>query len=179
MLMRPDMIITGGARMTRTLMTVLAVSCLMLSTALAETTGNPNQGSAMSGANQRGGAGAQVITSQLPSQWLGSELMGIEVIGADSNRIGNVSDVLINKSGAVDALVVRVGGFAGIGGKHVALPISAFEIMPPNIGENTTSSDQLRLSMTKDQLQLHAESRALGEPRATTGSGPAGNSAPE
>lgn len=166
--------------MIRTLVTALAVGGLMLSTALAEMTSNPNQSNAMSGVNQRGGTDAQVIviTSQLPNQWLGSKLMGTDVIGADNSKIGDVSDVLINKNGMVDALIVRVGGFAVFGSKHIAVPISVFEVMPANIGENATSSDQLRLPITKDQLQQHAEFKALREPRETTGSGPAGNSTP-
>ena len=164
--------------MIRTLVTALAVGGLMLSTALAEMTSNPNQSNAMSGVNQRGGTQVIVITSQLPNQWLGSKLMGTDVIGADNSKIGDVSDVLINKSGMVDALIVRVGGFAVFGGKHIAVPISVFEVMPANIGENITSSDQLRLPITKDQLQQHAEFKALQEPRETTGSGTAGNSTP-
>jgi sporulation protein YlmC with PRC-barrel domain len=151
--------------MIRTLMAAAAVSGLMLSAALAQTSGAPN----------RGDANAQVITQQAPSQWLGSKLMGTDVIGANSEKIGDVSDVLIDKSGKVDALVVGVGGFLGIGTKDVALPMTVFEVVPAGSGANNTNSDQLRLSMTKDQLQQHAEFRTLDN-RTTTGAGPAGNS---
>ena len=162
--------------MIRTLMAAAAVSGLMLSAALAQTSGNPNQGSAAMSGAQRGEANAQVISQQSPSQWLGSKLMGTDVIGPNNEKIGDVSDVLIDKSGKVDALVVGVGGFLGIGTKDVALPMTVFEIVPAGSGANNTSSDQLRLSMTKDQLQQHAEFKTLGDNRTTTGAGPAGNS---
>jgi sporulation protein YlmC with PRC-barrel domain len=154
--------------MIRTLMAAAAVSGLMLSAALAQTSSNPNQG-----------ASAQAISQQSPNQWLGSKLMGTDVIGPNNEQIGDVSDVLIDKSGRIDALVVGVGGFLGIGTKDVALPMSSFSVVPANSQGNNTSSDQLRLSMTKDQLQQHAEFKTLAD--TTTGSGPAnsgGNAGP-
>lgn len=37
-------------------------------------------------------------------------------------RIGEISDVLVNKDGKISAFIVSVGGFLGIGEKHVAVP---------------------------------------------------------
>jgi hypothetical protein len=123
----------------------------------------------MTGASQHG-ANARVITQQSPSQWLGSKLIGTDVLGPDNEKIGAVSDVLIDKSGKVDALVVGVGGFLGIGAKDIALPMAVFEVVPANSSGNNTSWDQFRLPMTKDQLQQHAEFTPLGD-RSTTGFG--------
>ena len=84
--------------MIRTLMAAAAVSGLMLSAALAQTSGSPNQGSATMSGAQRGDANAQVISQQAASQWLGSKLMGTDVIGPDNEKIGDVSDVLIDRA---------------------------------------------------------------------------------
>ncbi len=159
--------------MIRTLMAATAVSGLLLSTALAETPANPNQSGAMNSAKERSAASTQSITQQAPSQWLGSQLIGLDVVGANNEQIGDVNDILVDKSGKIDALVVGVGGFLGIGEKDVALPMTVFEIVPASSGSNKTSSDQLRLSMTKDQLQQHAEFKKLSNARATTGAGSA------
>lgn len=152
--------------MIRTLMAATAVSGLLLSTALAESTSNPNQSGAMNSAQRHS---AQVITQQAPSQWLGSQLIGVDVVGVNDERIGDVNDVLIDKNGKVDALVVGVGGFLGLGEKDVALPMTVFEIVPANSSKNNTNSDRLRLSMSKDQLQQHAEFKKLSSARSTTG----------
>jgi hypothetical protein len=42
-------------------------------------------------------------------------------------RIGEIGDVLFNNDGKVDAFIVSVGRFLGIGGKEVAVPFNAIE----------------------------------------------------
>lgn len=40
-------------------------------------------------------------------------------------KIGEVSDVLLNKEGKVSAFIIAVGGFLGVGEKDVAIPFEA------------------------------------------------------
>ena len=162
--------------MTKTLMAVAAVSGLMLSTALAQTTApsatpSSSPPAAASGsAGSAGSANVVAITTQSPNQWLASKFRGTNVIGADGNKIGDVSDILFDKDAKVDAVIVGVGGFLGLGQKDVALPLTAFVVLPANSGENKTNSDQLKLSMTKDQLKEMAEFKPL-QPASTVGAG--------
>jgi PRC-barrel domain len=43
----------------------------------------------------------------------------------DKNKIGEIMDVLVDKSGKIAALIVGVGGFLGAGEKDVAVPFEA------------------------------------------------------
>jgi sporulation protein YlmC with PRC-barrel domain len=54
--------------------------------------------------------------------WRGSKLMGINIYGFNDEKIGDVSDVLLDQQGNVKAVVIGVGGFLGIGEKDVAMP---------------------------------------------------------
>lgn len=165
--------------MFRNLVAIAAVGGLMMTTALAQSPA-PNTGStsgAMGSNTSAGSAAASVITQQNPNQWLASKFMGTDVIGTDDAKIGDVSDVLFDKSGKVDALIVGVGGFLGIGQKDIALPISSFQVIAANSGRNNSSSDQLRLSMTKDQLQQQAEFKTMDSNATTTGAGSSGGAA--
>lgn len=167
--------------MFRTLMAATAVSGLMLSTALAGMKTEADQAATNAAAN------VKAITAQQPNQWLGSTLIGMTVVDPDNNTIGEVDDLLVEKDGQIHALIIGVGGFLGIGEKNVALPMSAFTVVPagrdandaktagnanrPNNAANAVSSaDRLRLFMTKDQLKQHAEFNS-GANRQTTGSG--------
>jgi len=162
--------------MKRTLMAAAAVGGLMLSTALAQspapnTSDNPSASQSTPTATPApapGGATAKVVTQQSPNQWLASKFKGTNVIGNDDAKIGDVSDILFDKSGKVDAVIVGVGGFLGIGTKDVALPLSAFQVVPGANG----APDKLRLSMTKEQLKEMAEFKPLSAPATTTGSAP-------
>ncbi|MBM3528890.1 MAG: PRC-barrel domain containing protein [Alphaproteobacteria bacterium] len=120
-------------------------------------------------AAQPGQAQATFVNTQRPDQLLFSSFNGTDVIGADNQKIGDVSDILFDKTGKIEAYVVGVGGFLGIGSKNVALAPSAFEAVPGDKSKN--ESDKLRLSMTKEQLQKAASFEPYKEPRSTTGMG--------
>jgi len=62
-------------------------------------------------------------------------------------KIGQISDVLLNKEGKVDAFMIAVGGFLGVGEKDVAVPFDAV---------HATEKDgkwYLTVSATKDALK--------------------------
>ena len=52
-----------------------------------------------------------------------SELIGAPVYGPDDASIGEISDVLFDKTGNIEAAVVDVGGFLGMGEKPVGLGV--------------------------------------------------------
>ncbi|WP_299791165.1 PRC-barrel domain-containing protein [uncultured Marivita sp.] len=45
-------------------------------------------------------------------------------IGADWNDIGEIEDIILNKSGQMVGIVAEVGGFLDIADKHVMIPVS-------------------------------------------------------
>jgi sporulation protein YlmC with PRC-barrel domain len=47
------------------------------------------------------------------------------VYDPSEQKIGDISDVLIDKDGKIGAFIVSVGGFLGVGEKHVAVPFQA------------------------------------------------------
>ena len=112
---------------------------------------------------------AKFINSQRQDQYLASKFKGTDVIGTDDKKIGDVTDILFDKNSKVEAYVVGVGGFLGIGSKEVALAPTAFQVVPGDKSKN--ESDKLRLSMTKEQLKEAANFEPYKEPRSTTGMG--------
>ena len=95
-------------------------------------------------------------------------------MGPDDQKIGDVSDVLFDKDGKIEAYVVSVGGFLGLGSKNVALAPSAFQVLP---ADSNSSYQRLKLSMSKDQLQQAANFEPYSPPapaRTTTGTGGGG-----
>jgi sporulation protein YlmC with PRC-barrel domain len=56
-----------------------------------------------------------------------SKIEGTAVFGSKNDKIGHVSEVLMNpQTKKIDRLVVTAGGFLGVGGHPVALPIDQF-----------------------------------------------------
>lgn len=147
-----------------------AVSALMISAAFAQAPAT-DSGAAMrapsTAATSATMSAPQFITSQGPDQMLASKFKGTDVVGADDAKIGDVSDLLFDKDGKVEAFVVSVGGFLGVGAKDVAIAPQAFQIIK---GTNT-APDKLKLSATKDQLKQAQNFQPYQGHGTTTGMG--------
>jgi sporulation protein YlmC with PRC-barrel domain len=61
------------------------------------------------------------------TMWRGSKLVGVNISGPNDQKVGDVSDVLLDHQGNVKAVVIGVGGFLGIGEKDVAVPFTAIQ----------------------------------------------------
>jgi sporulation protein YlmC with PRC-barrel domain len=159
--------------MTKKLMIGAAIGALMVSSALAQSPSSSTPGNSTPPVAANTPAGkADVVTAQKPDQWLASKFKGTDVIGSDDQKIGDVSDILFDKSGNIQAYVISIGGVMGIGAKEVALAPKSFTTVP---GQNG-GADKLKVSMTNDDLK-NAQTFARYEPprpASTTGSGPAG-----
>jgi sporulation protein YlmC with PRC-barrel domain len=75
------------------------------------------------------GASAQMLTQMSAEQMRGSDLMDVDVYGSDNQKIGEIDDVVVGRSGQIEAIVVGVGGFLGIGKKSVAIPFTQVKLM--------------------------------------------------
>jgi len=51
-----------------------------------------------------------------------SKLKGVDVIGQDHTKLGDIDEVLVDRNGRVEAVVIGAGGVLGIGGKSIAIP---------------------------------------------------------
>jgi len=68
----------------------------------------------------------QFVTTSRPHQWRATDLFGLDVLGGDNEKVGDVSEILIDPEGN-EVVVVSIGGFLGIAGREVAVPFSAVE----------------------------------------------------
>ena len=165
--------------MLKTLMMSAAVSTLMVSGALAQA--NPPATPPAAPAAKADAApvdSAKFIQAQGTDQWVFSKFKGTDVIGPDNAQVGDVNDVLFDKSGKIIGLIVGVGGFLGIGEKSVAIDMSAFQPVPADTGSSSaggnsavsSSNDptnvKLKVSWTKDQLKSAPDFQYYKAPRA-------------
>jgi sporulation protein YlmC with PRC-barrel domain len=81
-----------------------------------------------------------------PDEVRASKMIGSAVYDVQNRKIGSVADVILNKDSKVDAMVLDVGSFLGMGGKDVA-------VLPSDI---KTDNNRLTLDRTKEQLQQMA-----------------------
>ena len=140
----------------------LAATALLAGSALAQTTAP----------TQPAGPG-QVMTHMPPDLMRGSQLMGIDVYGADNQKIGDIDEVLVDRQGKIHGLVVGVGGFLGIGQKDVAIPFDQVQWMS-NQEVQASSNVNQGASGTNTAGGVTVPGTATGNQPATTGSTAAG-----
>jgi hypothetical protein len=74
----------------------------------------------------------QTINS-LPSGALPiSDYYNQSVYDAKDNKIGDINDLLVEKDGKINAVIIGVGGFLGAGEKNVAVPFTALKLTEKN-----------------------------------------------
>lgn len=83
-----------------------------------------------------------------PSMLSTEKLIGTPVKVADDTQIGKIGDVILDKSGKVEAYVIDIGGFLGIGAKPVAMSAQSVQIVADAKGATTIYSP-----FTKEQLE--------------------------
>jgi hypothetical protein len=92
-----------------------------------------------------------LITMQDENTFMGSKLMNATVYSPQNEAIGDVNDVILTRDGAVDGVVVGVGGFLGIGEKDVAIKMDRIKLT------ETDNGVQLVLEATKEELAAAPE----------------------
>jgi sporulation protein YlmC with PRC-barrel domain len=157
--------------MMKQLMIGAAATALMVSAASAQAPSPPAAQSMPAPAPS--GNKAAMVTSQKPDQWMASSFKGTDVLGSDDKKIGDISDILFSKDGKIDAFVVSVGGFLGMGAKEVAMAPSAFQVVAGD--KSKGEADKLKITASQDELKQAQNFTRYEPPRpTTTGAGPGG-----
>lgn len=124
------------------------------------------------------------ITEQGPDQIAASTYLGQSVYNSSDESIGEINDVIFSKDGSVEAAVIGVGGFLGIGEKNVAVPLDKVTVAEvPNSGDlkltTTETADTLKSApefKTKAAQVAEQNSATPVDGSTTSSTTPANNS---
>jgi sporulation protein YlmC with PRC-barrel domain len=115
------------------------------------------------------------MTEEAIGQWRASKMIGLNIYNDDNEKIGDIAELIVDRTGKLEAIVVGAGGFLGIGEREVAVPYDQIKwvftpVPSPSTSTGPTTSgtaitsgerhsypDHAVLSMTKDQLKAAPE----------------------
>ncbi|TAJ03442.1 MAG: PRC-barrel domain containing protein [Planctomycetota bacterium] len=96
-------------------------------------------------------AGSSHAGSDRPRIWLVSELLGMQVVGTQGEKLGKIDDVVVHPGGHSSYAVLSIGGWLGMGDKLFAMPFTVFHALESNaIAKDEPLS--LVLPLNKEQL---------------------------
>jgi sporulation protein YlmC with PRC-barrel domain len=147
--------------MTKYLAAALLTTALFTGTASAQTS-TANKTSASDSA----------ATMHREGEWRASKLVGVDVYNDNNEKIGDINDVILDKSGKVENVVLGVGGFLGMGEHYVAVAYDKLKWSnepPRSATASTTTSTANRPVTTADGTRpTTAEGTARTTGAATT-----------
>jgi len=72
-------------------------------------------------------------------QWRASKVIGINVYNDNNEKIGDIQELIVDKSGKVDNVVLGVGGFLGMGEHYVAVPMEKLKWVNEPVRTSSTA----------------------------------------
>ena len=113
--------------MTSKLIWSALVALVVALPALAQTSTAPASPPSTTSPGGSSTASGQFMTEQSQNQWRASKLVGVDVYGADNQKIGDINEILLNKGDTAEGVVIGVGGLLGLGEKNVAVLFKLLE----------------------------------------------------
>jgi hypothetical protein len=127
-------------------------------------------GEAATDQTQTGAIDRSTMQQATPDQLTAETLVGTTVYGANEENIGEIGDVALTPEGQVDAVIVDVGGFLGVGEKQVAIGMDDLNFMADEDGDlylftNFTQEqleaqpayDEASYAENRDEMRLQAQ----------------------
>jgi sporulation protein YlmC with PRC-barrel domain len=98
--------------------------------------------------------------------WSASKMSGVNVYNEANDKIGEISDVIINAQGQVKGVIVEAGGFLGMGTHYVLVSMNSLKFAnkagKTTVGQTSETKrewypDRAVLNVTKDNLKAMPE----------------------
>ena len=131
---------------------IIVAAALLATPALAQTTTAPQTGAP---------AATTTMNQAATGQWRASKLIGVDVYNNQNEKLGEISELIMNSNGQIAGAVIGVGGFLGMGERDVMVPLSQLRFT--NEGTSTTGSardgerrwypERAVMNTNKDQLK--------------------------
>lgn len=99
------------------------------------------------------------MTQEKAGQWRASKIEGLNVYNSNNEKIGDISELLVDQTGKIEAVVIGVGGFLGLGEHDVAVPFDQIKFV-----------NEPRAAATAANTTTTGTAGTAANPPATTGS---------
>lgn len=93
---------------------------------------------------------ATATTSSMPGNlkgnWRASKLVGLAVYNEANEKLGDVSEILVDNTGKINAVIIGIGGFLGVGQHDIAVTFDKLKWVEEPI--RSASADKMPASGT-------------------------------
>ena len=72
--------------------------------------------------------------------WRASKLMGLNVYNEQNEKLGDISELLVDKSGKVEGVIIGVGGFLGMGQHDIKVDMAKLKFVNEPVRTSSTTT---------------------------------------
>jgi len=87
---------------------------------------------------------ASTVTTTAPraqsNLWRSSKLIGLNVYNDKNEKLGDINEILLDKSGKVEGVVIGVGGFLGMGEHDIKVDMAKLKFVDEPVRTSATTS---------------------------------------
>ena len=84
----------------------------------------------------------------LKNNWRASKLMGLDVYNEANEKLGDINELILDKNGKVNAVVIGVGGFLGMGEHDIAVTMDKLKFIEEPVRTSSTAPATTRDTTT-------------------------------
>ena len=140
--------------MNKYLATAVVITALGVNVAVAQTATTRTDAAAASATHRDG-------------EWRASKLVGVDVYNDANEKIGDISEIILDKSGKVANVIIGVGGFLGMGEHYVAVAYDKLKWVNEPVRSASTTERPVTAPVTT--ADGNARTTNDGNARTTTG----------
>ena len=76
----------------------------------------------------------------LKGKWRASKLIGLDVYNEANDKLGDINELIVDRDGKVDAVVIGVGGFLGMGEHDIAVTMDKLKFAEEPVRTSSTAT---------------------------------------
>jgi sporulation protein YlmC with PRC-barrel domain len=151
----------------KTTLAMALMGALIALPVAAQTSRPVDQSPAPRATQQTSEAKAPALFEMKPGEWRATKLTGLNVYNPDNQKIGDISELIIDRNGKVDAVVIGVGGFLGMGEHQAAVPFEKVQWIDQPMAARTATTTTTGTTTGSGTSTVPATGTS-NEPAATT-----------
>jgi sporulation protein YlmC with PRC-barrel domain len=97
------------------------VATALVSTALIGGAAFAQQATTPASPSPSASSSSTSVQQNLKGNWRASKLVGLDVYNESNEKLGDITEILVDNTGKINAVVIGVGGFLGVGQHDIAV----------------------------------------------------------
>jgi len=103
----------------------------------------------------------------MKGSWRASKLMGLNVYNEANEKLGDINELIVGKDGKINAVVIGVGGFLGMGEHDIAVTIDKLKFVEEAV-RTSSAAPSTTTTATRETTTTGAATAPATSPTTTT-----------